>query len=378
MLFLLFLFLSACQNVPQSKSKKTALSSPLKNLDFSITLAFVGDVIIHERIRKREDKTNEGYESIWSGIQKYLETADLTYANLEGPVAPEYGGVSGFPLFNFPEEIIPALKNSGFDVVSNANNHALDRHAEGVRKTIANLKKYALGHTGTLSNAIAYDLDEETWWYLTSIKSKFVAWLSCTEMTNGIHDRENQVLYCFKDIEKVKELVKKLKLNKDIVAIILLPHWGEEEKFEIESYRRRWAHIMLNFGGTAVIGSHPHVPQKIEPYTTTDGRLTYIAYSLGNFISNQPWIPNKTSMLLYLKLKIIGDSASAIIEDLKYVPLWMNRSIDKNGTSKFRLEAAFNLKKYPLEAVKIWSDQLPEEKRLNAPGDVDLFLEKQR
>ena len=94
------------------------------------TLAFVGDVIIHERLRVREEKTNEGFHTIWSPIQTYLEKADLTYANLEGPVAPEYGGLTGFPLFNFPEKIIPALKEHGIDVVSTANNHALDRQAK--------------------------------------------------------------------------------------------------------------------------------------------------------------------------------------------------------------------------------------------------------
>lgn len=375
---MLFFGLTACQFPLKIDAKKTSPIQVEKEKKIeeihTVVLAFVGDVIVHEKLRLREEKTHEGYQIIWSNIQNYLSSADFTYANLEGPVAEEYGGVSGFPMFNFPEKIISSLKDSGFDLVSTANNHALDRQASGVRKTIQNLQKYNLGYTGTLTNAIAFDLNQETWWHLTPFESKSIAWVSCTEMTNGMRDKEGQVLYCFKDIPKMKEIILQLKNDKKVAAIILLPHWGEEEKYEIESYRRRWAHIMLDLGATAVIGSHPHVSQKIEMHLTPDKRKTLIAYSLGNFISNQPAVPTKTSMLLYLKLKPVRDSF--VFDDVKYIPLWMNRKIEKDFTARFRLEPAFDMKRYPKEAVQIWHEQLGEEGRLKSPIEVENFLKK--
>jgi poly-gamma-glutamate synthesis protein (capsule biosynthesis protein) len=145
----LFIFLVGCQNpLKKENIKHLQLEQPISQKKIveieksdMITLGFVGDVILHERLRKREIKTKEGYAVIWSAIQNYIEKPDITYANLEGPVAPELGGVSGFPMFNYPEKIIPALKDNGFDLVSTANNHALDRRANGIRKTIQNLKK---------------------------------------------------------------------------------------------------------------------------------------------------------------------------------------------------------------------------------------------
>jgi hypothetical protein len=379
---LFILFFSSCQvaqkrveNIPVETVESAETTVVSKNESFS--LAFVGDVIAHERLRQREDKTHEGYQVVWSEVQKYLDRADLRYANLEGPVAPNLGGVSGFPRFNYPEKLITSLKAGRFDVVSVANNHALDRYAKGVRQTIANLNKYKLSYTGTITDQKALETGKETWWHLSKVNGKYVAWLACTEMTNGNHDKENQVLYCFKDIEKVKQAIQELKKMKDVAAIVLLPHWGEEEEYEIDGYRKRWAHIMLNLGASAIVGSHPHVVQKIESYVTEDKRPTVIAYSLGNFVSNQHWSWTKTSMLLYLKFKSQEAYPDQfVVTEAKYIPLWMTRAIDKDGTSKFRVLPIFNLKKVPEDARLIWKEQLGLENRLKDPNEVFEFLKK--
>jgi len=372
------LFLSACQTlnhaVPVENIHEKEVPVVEPHVEKTYSLAFVGDVIIHERLRKREEKRNEGYKVIWSEIQKYLDQADLAYANLEGPVAPEVGKPTGFPQFNFPERILSSIKEGGFDVVSVANNHALDKGPKGIRNTIKNLKKHKISYTGTISSVKALDEKKESWWHISKLGQKKIAWIACTEMTNGIKDKENLVLYCFKDIEKVKSAIKSLKERGDISAIILLPHWGEEEEYDIAAYRTRWAHIMLNLGASAVVGSHPHVVQKIEKFTTEDGRPTVIAYSLGNFISNQFWLWTKASMLLFLKLKEDAKSEQLIVDDVKYIPLWMNRTIEKDGTAKYRLQPIFDLKKVPYDASQIWIQQLGNEKRIKEADELESFL----
>lgn len=369
-------------------SKKAALSDknkqqlvevqkverPAKDL----VLSFVGDVIIHERLRRRESTTKEGYQVIWSPVQKYLNQADLRYANLEGPVAPDLAEPSGFPRFNYPENILTALKQARFDIVSTANNHALDRGWQGVQSNLKFLKKHQLGHTGTISDEASLLAGHETWWSLTKLpgvsSNQKVAWISCTEMTNGIRDTKHQVLYCYKDKNRIYELISQLKRQDDIVAIILLPHWGEEEVFDIEAHRRRWAHLMLEQGVSAVVGSHPHVIQKIESYTTHDQRKTVIAYSLGNFISNQPWIPNKTSMMLFLKFSLEEFQVKAALIEVKALPLWMSRSIASNGTTVFRVVPGWLEKKIPDEARDIWFEQIGGDKILKSDAETLNFL----
>ncbi len=361
---------------PQTAPRTQFITEPSTKNHNEVTIAFVGDVIIHERIRTREEKVNEGFQSIWSNIQSYLDQADITYANLEGPVAPEYGGVTGFPMFNFPEEIIPSLKDGGFDIVSTANNHALDRQARGIRKTNENLKKYQLLHAGTINNSMNIESGIETWWTLTPIpsSSKSIAWIACTEMTNGNPDKENLVLYCFKDREKIKGLIQSLKEKDDVAAIILTPHWGEEEKFDIEPHIKTWGRTMLDLGASAIVGSHPHVIRRVEEYTTKDSRKTLVAYSMGNFVSNQPWIPNKTSMILYLKFKAEPSQKLLNLINVKFVPLWTTRVIEKDNTSKFRIQPVWNFTTVPAEAVQIWKNQVGDERRIKSEIELKQFL----
>lgn len=369
--FLILLIIS-CQSI--SKEPVRHLQSDTKK-DPSFIISFFGDVIIHERLRLREESSNEGYDTIWSAVQKYIDHSDITYANLEGPVAPEIGGVSGFPLFNFPEEIIPALKKSGIDIVSTANNHALDRQSRGIEVTISNLKKYDLAYSGTISNEAELTGNKASWWGLTPIKgaSLNVAWIACTEMTNGHIDKQNQVLYCFKNKDKIRSLIQDLKARNDIAGIIITPHWGEEEKFEIESSRREWAQQLLNDGAAAIVGSHPHVLQKVENFKTEDGRAGFIAYSMGNFVSNQPWTQNKTSMMLLTKWKL-NELQKLELSDLKYIALWMNRTSEKDNTFKYRISVIWDLLKMPADAISVWQQQLGNERRLKSISEADLFF----
>ncbi|MFZ3230877.1 MAG: CapA family protein [Pseudobdellovibrio sp.] len=381
--FVLLMLCSGCQishvrnHAPDiNKIKPQPVPKPIVQAEYIIS--FVGDVILHERLRKREEATQEGYQKIWSEMQPYIDASDISYANLEGPVAPEYGGVTGFPMFNYPEKIISALKNNGVDIVSTANNHALDRQAKGIKKTIQNLKKYNLAYTGTISGESTQS-EVETWWGLTPLKNTklSLAWIACTEMTNGNHDKEHLVLYCYKDKEKIKELIIQLRAMPNVAGIILTPHWGEEEKFEIEAGRRLWAHTMINLGALAIVGSHPHVVQKIENYIAEDGRQSFIAYSLGNFVSNQPWVPNKASMVLFSKMKLNTYEKLELV-DIKYIPLWMNRTIDKDYTSKFRLEPVWDYTKKPSEAVRIWGQQLGETYRIKSLFEADLYFKARK
>ncbi|MBC7467530.1 MAG: CapA family protein [Bdellovibrio sp.] len=379
------LMLGACQSLPvkirhtqNTGEIKPQIITPVKpSIPGPFTVSFVGDVILHERLRKREDMTHEGYDKIWRSLQTYIDAADISYANLEGPVAPEYGGVTGFPMFNYPEQIISDLKNNGFDIVSTANNHVLDREAKGIRKTIENLKKNDLAFTGTVTSSELAAQGIDKWYGLTPLPgtSSYIAWVSCTEMTNGNPDKEELVLYCYKDREVIKAIVQQLKEMPDIAGIIMTPHWGEEEKFEIELGRKIWAHQMIDLGAMAVAGSHPHVVQKIEDYQSKDGRKTFIAYSLGNFVSNQPWTPNKASMMLLAKFKM-NVLRKLEISDLKYIPLWMNRTVESDGTSKFRLEPVWNFAKKPADAVKIWREQTGEKYLLRSSEQADLFFKK--
>ena len=87
------------------------------------------------------------------------------------------------------------------------------------------------------------------------------------------------------DEAEVLAAVKAARAQCDLLVISV--HWGTEYATAPRPEDVEMAHKMLDAGASVIVGHHPHVLQPIETYTTADGRMTVIFYSLGNFLSNQ-------------------------------------------------------------------------------------------
>lgn len=299
-----------------------------------ITIAAVGDVLLHGPLQKQAYKS--GFDTLWKDVQPLLSKTDLTYANLEGPCADGHttGGTkvdpglvfdgsvySSYPQFNYNPALIPSLKQLGVDVVSTANNHALDRRGRGADRTIENLKKDGLAFTGTRSTEGA----SAPWFTVTEAKGVRVAWLACTFSTNGIPDPKNQVLSCYEDKATLLSTIRELKARTDVDAIMVTPHWGVEYQHSPQQQEKKLAREMIDAGATAILGGHPHVVQPWEKYTTADGREGFVIYSLGNFVSGQSGTAKRSSLVLYLGLTK-GADGKVTINGVRHAPIQMNPS----------------------------------------------------
>lgn len=300
-----------------------------------ITIAAVGDVLLHSPLQQQAYGP-QGFESLWKNVQPLFSKTDLTYGNLEGPCAEgtTTGGsttdpgmkfddrvYSSYPQFNYNPALIPALKTAGFDVVSTANNHAMDRRSLGADKTVANLEKNEMPFTGTRSTA---NMDAP-WYAITETKGVRIAWLACAFSTNGIPDTKNQVLSCYEDKTTLIATLKELKARTDVDAILMTPHWGVEYQHSPQQQEKNLAHEMLEAGATAILGGHPHVVQPMEKYTTKDGREGFVIYSLGNFVSGQSGVDKQSSLILYLGLTK-GADGKVTINGVRHLPLHMSTS----------------------------------------------------
>lgn len=291
----------------------------------SIVIAAVGDVLLHTPLQEKAEKA--GFQSLWSEAIPFIKQANIAYANIEGPMAKgmkrqgDDAIYSSFPYFNYDPTLAVALKNSGFTIVSTANNHVLDRFSIGIDKTIASLNQAQLSYVGTRERN-----SNKPWFYILKQGSFKIAWIACTEVTNDNPDTYHQVLHCYgrNDRPAIIDMINTLKHQVD--AIIILPHWGEEYHTKPNSDQIEFAHEVLNAGATAVIGSHPHVLQPLQKYVTKDGRSTLIEYSLGNFVSYQENPLERTTIILLLGLTKKSDGTT-IINGVRFVPMYMqNRS----------------------------------------------------
>lgn len=219
------------------------------------------------------------------------------------------------------------LKLTGFDIVSTANNHTLDRYSLGVDKTIAQLKQANIDYVGTRQTNTTVPF------YTFTKKNSFkLMWIACTQDTNGIEDRTNQVLYCYKkkDSDLIRQAIQYYKNKVDI--IIVTPHWGKQYQLKPSTTQRRYAKRWLEYGANIIISNHPHVLQPIQFHITRDNRQTLIAYSLGNFVSNQGSINNRLSGLLKITLDKTQNGTS--ITKASFIPTLMINRGDKLSLKK--------------------------------------------
>ena len=270
---------------------------------------------------------NEAYDSStgrydfshnFADMKKYFDSADFVIGNLETVFAGEDVGISDYPCFNSPDSFGEAIKEAGFDLLTTANNHSMDKRMAGVLRTLDVLDSLGIDHVGTYRSA-----EERDKIYIKEINGMKIAFLSYTYGTNGIPVPEDWLVNPL-DEELIKsDIARAEELEPDI--IVVMPHMGNEYEEYVRDVFKNWAHMMLEAGADIVVASHPHVLQPMETVEITEEngekRTGFVMYSMGNFISSQTTPPRNASILLNIELEKTGKD-DAYIKKVSYVPIW--------------------------------------------------------
>lgn len=297
----------------------------------SIDILACGDIMFHMPQVRSAYKGNGIYDfnPVFKHVQPYIENADISLVNFETVTAGDELGFSGFPEFNSPKSSLEALKNAGFDIISTANNHSLDKGKNGIISTLNKIEDLNLKSIGTYKDENKIELIEEK----SGIKLGF---LSYTYGLNGMDFKltKEELSYMINliDEQKIKEDIQNLKEKVDSVIVFI--HWGNEYKSEISQYQINLGHKMVDWGANIIFGSHPHVIQRSE-IVTKDGKDNFIIYSMGNFLSNQrletmgnPY--TEDGVMVRLNIKKNFDKNETIIEEISYIPTWIYRYFEGN------------------------------------------------
>ena len=316
--FSLFVFTSyRCSDVSANETSKVIIKKEIK-FD-TISLAIVGDLMCHSQQYKMA-KTDSGYDfnPTFAPVKKYLADADFTLGNLETVTAGAAANFTGFPMFNTPVEYLDALKNAGFDVLTNSNNHSLDRGFMGVEKTIVELDKRGLLHTGTARTAAERNIP-----LILKKNNTKLGVLAYTYGTNGIPIPKGKD-FCVNLIDTLKiktDIQNSKKSGADVVMVFV--HWGNEyQRYPSDSQKMVADYIHKN-GGLLVFGSHPHVlqPTNVKSPDYKDG---FTIYSMGNFVSSQR--KQYIDCGIIVKMKLIKNIASGevTISSTNFVPTYVS------------------------------------------------------
>lgn len=296
-------------------------------------ILFCGDLILLEDQVKR---ANNGFDEMFEYTQKYIQSADFAIGVFEGPMAGEEAGYShsnyddGRELaLNYPDSFGEAVKRAGFDLVTTANNHLLDKGKAGALQTLETLDRIGLAHTGSYTSA--HEKESSCVRLIEKDGLRF-AFLSYTYGSNGYDEEE--LLYSddlkfitsiivepsSRNFEAVKESVKKdferaKALKPDF--IVVLPHMGEQFLKKPDEYQRTWGKIFADFGADVILADHTHSVQPAE-IMNINGRKVFTAWCPGNYANIYREYNGDASILaeVYIDRKtkqIIGGSI---------IPMW--------------------------------------------------------
>jgi poly-gamma-glutamate capsule biosynthesis protein CapA/YwtB (metallophosphatase superfamily) len=256
------------------------------------TLGAVGDVLMHEAVKRSaeahaRDAADGGYAWLYAPIADLLAEPGLTFANLETPVAPAAGAGTREYVFNAPPEAIAALVHAGIDVVSVANNHAFDQGRTGFEETLrrvgeAGLAAVGAGPEGRAAGPVRLESGGLTVAFLGYAAFFNQEGNACPRAAPAAPPCVQVALL---DRARIVEEVRAAAAGSDAVVVSL--HWGTEYEGQPRAEDVELAHRLVEAGALVVLGHHPHVLQPVELYRAEDGRVGVIAYSLGNFVSNQ-------------------------------------------------------------------------------------------
>ena len=262
---------------------------------YDATLIAVGDNLIHQSVisdaNKHANYNGYDFKPMITHIKDIVSNYDIAYYNQETIIGGKSLGLSGYPQFNSPYEVGDAMIDAGFNLVSLATNHTVDRGKTGV----TNSCQYWSDKEGVLT-AGSYCSDEErNAIKIAEVNNISYTMLNYTYGTNGLPVSNSYLVNVWPTNESIdpsrnnqyqqyKEQVKKdIEAVRDQVDVLIVAmHWGYEYTHTPTPYEKDMANYLASLDVDIIIGTHPHV---IQPVTWIDDTL--VIYSLGNFLSAQ-------------------------------------------------------------------------------------------
>lgn len=261
------------------------------------TLGAVGDVLMHDAVKQSaathgRGSADAGYSWLYAPLADLLAAPDVTFANLETPIAPATTQGTRPFVFNAPPEAVTALQRAGVDLVSFANNHVFDQGRSGFEETLRRLDGLGMRYVGAGPSGRAAGP------VMVEAGGLRIAFLGYAHFFNQDGNACPSTKPCLQasqlDRKAAVEDVRRAAAGADAVVVSL--HWGDEYVTQPRPADVELARQLADAGALVVLGHHPHVLQPVELYRRADGRTALIAYSLGNFVSNQSrlYVPGVT------------------------------------------------------------------------------------
>lgn len=314
---------SATLLTPNPTANPTFTLQPSATPSQRVILMAVGDIMLGRTIGDMIE--TESPETPFLFTAETLRSADIAVGNLECPISDRGQSEPKTYAFRAPVAAGESLAYAGFNLVNLANNHSLDYGPLALSDTLEILNANQVQSVGAGMNA-----SEAYAPAFLDVNGLRIAFLGFVDVHPTDYDYRtweagpDKPGVAWAHEERVREGVMAAKTQADIVVVLV--HNGYEIVGQVASQQQKIAHLAIESGASLVIGSHPHVLQRIERYQ--DG---LIAYSMGNFVFDNFLFPPNYSAILVVELSPQGVESYELIDvivQLNGVPQIMPYTLD--------------------------------------------------
>ena len=326
------------KNVSNGESQQQSQESTAKN---TTRIIAVGDQLPHDAINKQALKPDGSYDYLqfYKEIKNNFNNVQGAYCNQEVPTAGSVSPISGYPVFNAPEQFAKDISALGCNIINLANNHMFDKGQAGINATRAvwdNLPKKAI------AGANRNQEEQNSIQYFTENNIKF-AYLAFAEYSN-ITTNTSYAINIYNEAV-AKPLVTQASNNADVVIVSM--HWGTEYSPTENDFQKTAAKAIAESGADVIIGAGPHVLQPVDKIVSNDGRETLVWYSLGNFLSAQLDLASLIGGIAVMDFAKSENGAK--LESIGFIPSYMHYEWTAEQKAADALLERKNFMVYPLE-----------------------------
>ena len=334
----LVIYLLLPKTSPSHTADTPAPSDRVSLEDTVIHFVATGDLNITDKVIA---SGKEDFGDIFRDVAPLLAQADLTAVNLEGNIAgAPYGTATG----SAPHTLLQSLQKCGVDMIQLANSYAINRGLSGLSSTIDAVRNLGMEPVGAFKSQQEYRSSRG--FSLFHVKGIEIAVVAFTKGMDGMTlpaGSENCVNLLYEDYDSAYQWVNEDKINAVLDEVdkekpdlvIALLHWGSEFNDNLSSTQYEIVDLLQDRGVDAIIGTHPHYVQKMEMNTETG---QFIAYSLGDFLSDADRAGTEYSVLLDLEITKSAATNDVSITGYSYTPLFT--AVTKDSVRVLRLESA--------------------------------------
>ncbi len=270
-----------------------------------VSLLFVGDTSVARGIGTVIDDANDPARP-FARMRETLDAHDLVFANLECVLSDSSSEEANKTYrIRAPEKNGSALHDVGIDVVSVANNHAMDFGLQGLTHTLAALEK---------EGVVAVGAQRERGWAqpvtIMQVGVFSVGFLAYNAHGDEYEHESYRPTAARYDIDDVIDDIRRARPRVDFLVVSV--HGGVELSHELAPWQERDAKAAIDAGADLWIGHHPHV---VQPWTVYRGKV--IAWSLGDFVFDKEpqWLIARNSPRFFLQLNLRKDAEGKIVAD---------------------------------------------------------------